>query len=270
MKRILTLAGLISAACALAAAQGNSPGRIVVPARNGSRPRIVEANLLHGSVTVHTGSGNDVIVEAPSLEHRASTQQPHGTEGMRRIDIPRFTPLQVDEEGDTVHINVMPGSAAEGGIILTVPVNTSLKLNCTHGAIKVDGVHGEIDASDVHGDITLTDVSGTVIANTTHGFIKAVMDRVDTSKPLSFVTLDGNVDVTLPADLRATLRMKTVHGEIWSDFDVKLTGGGGPITIGGPGRARFDFDREVTGSINGGGTEITLNTVNGRILIHKK
>jgi len=269
MKRILALAGLPLIVCALAAAQANNPGRIVIPARGGNHPRIVEANLLHGSITVRTGAGGDIYVDSPALERR-SGPQPRGTEGMRRIDSPFFTPLQVEENGDVVHINVMSGTEEGGGLTVTVPVNTSLKINCTHGSINVEGVQGEIDVSGVHGNITLTNVSGTVVANATHGFIKASMDRVDPSKPLSFVTLDGNVDVTLPADLHATLRMKTFHGDIWSDFDVKLTGGGGPIRIGAPGRSRIDFDRTVTGTINGGGTEITLNTVNGRILIHKK
>jgi hypothetical protein len=269
MKRILTLAGVVLAVSTMAWAQQNSANRIVVPARNGNRPRTIEANLLHGSIAVRAGSGEDIVIEAPGLARRTGAQ-PRGAEGMHRIDAPLFTPLQVEEEGDTVHINLLPLGASESGLTVTVPVNTSLKINCTHGGIKVEGVHGEIDVSGIHGNIDLTNVGGTVIANTTHGYIKAGMDSVDASKPLSFVTLDGNVDVTLPADLRATLKMKTLHGDIWSDFDVKLTGGGGPISRGAAGRMHIEFDRTVTGTINGGGTEITLSTINGRILIHKK
>ena len=78
---------------------------------------------------------------------------------------------------------------------MTVPANTSLKLNLTHGSITVDGVHGEIDAETTHGDINLNNVSGTVVANTVHGSLRASMNQVDQSKPLSFTTLNGDIDV---------------------------------------------------------------------------
>lgn len=269
MKRLIALTGLTIAVCALSLAQENAPGRITIPA-NGNRPRTVDVNVLHGSVVVRAGSGGEIIIEAPALERR-STPQPPGTGNMHRLDMPWYSPLQVQEDGDTVHVNVTSSSAGERGLTITVPVNTSLKVNCTHGSIQVQGVHGEIELSGMNGNIDMEDVSGTAIANTTHGSIKAVMDRIDGTKPLSFVTLNGNVDLWLPAAQRATLKMKTMHGDIWSDFDVKMNGGGpGWIQSGGPGQRRMEMDRTMTGTINGGGTEITLSTFNGRILIHKK
>ena len=35
---------------------------------------------------------------------------------------------------------------------------------------------------------------------------------------MSFSSLNGTVDVTLPSDVKAKLMMKTNNGEIWSDF----------------------------------------------------
>lgn len=267
MKRMIALTGLTFAVCALAAAQENAPGRITIPA-NGNRPRTVDVNVLHGSVTVHAGSGGEITIEAPETERRAAPQ-PKGTEGMRRIDTPWFSPLQVQQDGDTVHIN-LTSSAVERALTITVPVNTSLKINCTHGSIQVQGVHGELELSSMHGDIDLDNVSGTATANSTHGSIKASMNAIDGTKPLSFVTLNGNVDLWLPATQHATLKMKTMRGDIWTDFDVKMGGGPGWIQRTGPGERRMELDRTMTGTINGGGTEITLSTFNGRILIHKK
>jgi hypothetical protein len=97
------------------------------------------------------------------------------------------------------------------------------------------------------------------------------MDRVDNAKPLSFSTLNGPIDVTMPADWKANIKLNTNHGEIWTDFDVKV--GGGAITqrnTGRDGRFRLDQDRTISGTINGGGAEATFRTFNGKISIKKK
>ena len=49
--------------CALAIAQENTGQRVVVPARNTSRPRVVKVSTLNSGVTVKTHTGKDVIVE---------------------------------------------------------------------------------------------------------------------------------------------------------------------------------------------------------------
>ena len=264
MKRTLALMGMTLAVCALAGAQENTGNRVVIPPRNGARPRVVDAALIRGSIRVTAGSGTDVIAEIPGVRREDSRVPP----GMHRIDAPWRNGIRVEETNDAVHIRVgLPGE--ENGLVLTVPVNTSLKVHTTHGVITVTGVHGEIDAASVHGDITLTNVAGTVLANTVQGSIRAGMDSVDQSKPLSFSTLNGNIDVTLPANVGMNLKLKADRGDIWSDFDVKLAGGG--AISAPPGRSLRNLtDRSLRGTINGGGVDATFYTVNGRITIHKK
>jgi hypothetical protein len=83
--------------------------------------------------------------------------------------------------------------------------------------------------------------------------------------------VNGSIDVTLPADAKANLKLRAVHGSVWSDFDMKLTGGQPTTTnAGGDTRYRVEFDRTVYGAINGGGAEYSFYTVNGRITIRKK
>ena len=259
MKRILALTGMTVVVCALAAAQDN---RVVVPARNGVRPRIVEVTLVHGSITVTAGSGSDVIAELPGSRPPRSDR--NAPPNMHRIDIPERGAIQASENGDVVHISV--GATNEGrGLLVTVPTNISLRVHTTHGDVTVTGVHGEIDAASIHGSITLNDVGGTVLSNTVHGSIKVSMTQVDQAKPLSFSTLNGNIDVTLPSNVRMNLKMKTSRGDVWSDFDVKLAGDGGS-----GGLTRLNMDRTVRGTLNGGGVEASFYTLNGRILIRKR
>ena len=114
-------------------------------------------------------------------------------------------------------------------------------------------------------------ISGTVVADTTNGSIKVTMDKVDQSKPIAFSSHNGNVDVTLPADTKANLKMRSFRGEIWSDFEMKLTGGQPSTTGGGAnGPFRVEYDRTIYGTINGGGVEISCHSFNGRLIIRKK
>jgi DUF4097 and DUF4098 domain-containing protein YvlB len=267
MKRSLALMGLTLAVCALACAQDNTGDRVVVPARNTTHPRVVNASTTHGSIVVKAYNGKEVIVETSSGSgSRRNTDRT--VDGLRRIDLPARG-LVVEEEDNVIQVRV--NSSEAHNLVITVPQDTSLHLRSTHGHISAEGIHGEIEVSDTNGEINLTGISGTVVADTTNGSIKVTMDRVDPGKPIAFSTTNGSVDVTLPADLKANLKLRSSHGEIWSDFDMKLTGGAPTTTNGGVnGRYRVEFDRTIYGTINGGGTEASFRSVNGRIMIRKK
>ncbi|SPE34690.1 conserved exported hypothetical protein [Candidatus Sulfopaludibacter sp. SbA3] len=270
MKRSFALVGLTLAVCALVCAQENSGNRVVVPGKNGSHARTVEARVISGEIVVKTGSGNDVIVEVAG-HGRTSAADSRTPAGMHRIDTPWNAPLQVEERGDVIHVEVSPRGLGDA-LTITVPANISLKLNDIHGGIKVDGVHGEIDAETTHGDITLTSVAGTVVANTVHGSLKVSMNQVDQSKPLAFTTMNGEIDVTLPADVKANVKLRALRGEIWSDFEVKLTGSSNMTRLNRPGAGRYQIvlDKTMNGTINGGGVDATFYTVNGKITIRRK
>jgi hypothetical protein len=266
MRRFSIFASLMLTVCALACAQEITGDRVVVPARNAAHPRVVNANVLEGSITVKTYSGNEVIVETG--RPRQGRERAAAPAGMKRIGVPRG--LDLEEADNVVTIHTQPGGP--GQLAITVPTDTSLNLKSLNGSITVEGVHGEIDVNSHNGQVTLTDVSGTVVANSFNGAVKVAMDRVDPARPMSFSTFNGSIDVTFPADLKATVKLKTNHPDIFSDFDVRLTGGR-PITEKNntsDGKFRLRTDGTIYGEINGGGPEVSFHTFNGRITIHKK
>ncbi len=268
MKRTLALTGMMLAMCALAGAQNDS-NRIVVPARNSSRPRVVVASSHNGPITVKTYSGKDVIVEGGERERSRERSRNNIPAGMHRIDVPERG-LAVEDVDNTITVE----DHTSGGtpITITVPPDTSLKLNAHNGSIDVDGVHGEIDVDCHNGGIKLANVSGIVLANSNNGGIHVTMDRVDAGKPSAFSSTNGNIDVTLPADVKASLKMRSDRGSIYSDFDMNVTNGRASTQKNNTpdGKFRVDFDRTVVATINGGGTDMTFTTVNGSILIRKK
>jgi Putative adhesin len=254
MKRYLGLTALILTVMAAAPAQESTGTHVVVPSRNPSRPRTVKISTVNSSITVRTHAGTDVIVETEGGRSRGRQLPDRTADGLHRIDLP--AEMTVSEEGDV--INVRPPLSG-GTVILTVPVNTSLQLKSVRGPIRVDGVHGEVDATATNGSLELTNVAGTIVADTTNGSITASMDQVDQSKPISFSSVNGSVNVTLPADLKANVKMRTLNGGVWSAFEIKMNGG---LTL--------QHGGTMTGTINGGGVEANFTTLNGRIEIRKK
>jgi hypothetical protein len=264
MKRYLALTGFTLALCSLVPAQ--EPQRVVIPARNSTRPRLIKASFQNAGITVRTHAGTDVVVEAAgrSPRHREERVPP----GMRRIDLP-FDGFSAEEENNviTIHAN----SSMGGMINVTVPVNTSVELSCQNGSISVDGLTGEVVLSSHNGRVEATNISGTIVADTKNGPIRASMNRVDPARPISFTSENGSIEVTLPADLKANLKMRSNNGSIWTDYDMTVSGAK-PTQTGGGANARFEvkFDRTMYGAVNGGGVDASFSTINGRIVIRKK
>jgi len=138
--------------------------------------------------------------------------------------------------------------------------------------MTIEGVDGEIEASNDNGSVSLTDVSGSVVAHSLNGKVIAVLKRVTPQKSMSFVSMNGNVDVTLPPDTKANLKLRTDNGDVWTDFDVQLKGGSQPVVEDSRkngGRYRIEVDRSFSGAINGGGPDFELRTMNGNVYIRK-
>jgi DUF4097 and DUF4098 domain-containing protein YvlB len=90
---------------------------------------------------------------------------------------------------------------------------------------------------------------------------------------MAFTSLNGSIDVTLPANIKANLKMRTDNGDVYSDFDIQLRPSDRkPTEIdkrkqGGP--FRIEIDKSVNGTINGGGPDFDIRTLNGNIYIRK-
>lgn len=265
----------IALCCAGAVLAQGSPEQVTVPLHDPSQPAHIRAHLLNGSISVRGANINNVLVEAHSPgrgeDHRP---RPARADGMKRLDLPGNSGLSIAEDNNIVNISTPPWGGRTD-LTITVPLHSSLQLSCLNGGgIKVTHVDGEIDASELSGSITLNDVAGSVVAHSLNGQIEATINRLDPSKPTSFSTLNGDIDVTLPADVRANLRLKTDNGDIYSDFDVKLSSGASVVQTGPGhiqnGRYQVRFDRVLRGTINGGGPEIQFTSFNGQIYIRKR
>jgi DUF4097 and DUF4098 domain-containing protein YvlB len=253
-----------------AQAQATSQGgvdRIPITLSDPSRPARVKAELIAGGITVKAYDGREVIVEA-----RARNRENNELEdGPKRITI-SSTGLNVEEENNEVHINT-ESHMRPIDLVITVPVHTSLYLRAVNdGNITVTGVDGEIDVDDVNGSVTLNNISGSAVAHALNGRLLATFNRIN-AKPMAFSSLNGDIDVTFPADLKANVSLRSDMGDVFSDFDVQMKAATSqPIVEDSRkngGRYHVKIDKTVRGAINGGGPEIQFTNFNGQIYIRK-
>lgn len=300
MKTIIRLAGimiLLWAAGLADNAQESQADHAVVSFTNPAKPGTVEVDISEGSITVRGYEGKDVIIDARWRERVLTKEekeeaaalageeveldqeelarkkaQAEKAKGMKAIEVESMG-LTIEEEENVVRVNAEEGKRAVD-LVIQVPFSTSLQLSCRDDerGVTVDRVDGEIEVETSDGPIILTNVSGPVVADSSDGEIKAVFGKVTPGKPMSFSAMEGDIDITLPFDVKASLKIKTDEGKIFTDFDVQLTpsqqkkeederkGGGG---------YRVSFEKVTMGLINGGGVEIQLTTYEGNIYVRK-
>jgi DUF4097 and DUF4098 domain-containing protein YvlB len=250
-------------------AQANE-NRIAVPI-DATRPVSLRAHLVSGSITVKGADVKEVTVEA-RVRHEDSRHEGGRAEGMKRIPM-TSTGLNIEAENNQVRIST-DSVQRTTDLTITVPTHTSLSLHTVNdGNIFVSGVDGELDINDINGEVDLKNIGGSAVAHALNGHVVVTFNRIDPQKPMSFSSLNGDIDVTFPADLKANVSLRTDNGEVYSDFDVKLIANTPQQTVEDDrskgGKYQVKIDKTVRGTINGGGQEIQFKNFNGNIYIRK-
>jgi DUF4097 and DUF4098 domain-containing protein YvlB len=246
---ILALAGYLAAMPAYA--QEQTTAKFNDP----SRPGLVKVNWHNGSITIKTHTGNDVTISSTRATVRRAPREPREAGGLRRIDTDGAS-FVVDSGNNNV-ITISSGSNTDTGTLeIEVPVRTNLNLESHNGArISIEGVEGDIEATNHNGSVNVMDAVGSVVAYSHNGRVTVSFRNITAGKPMSFTSMNGNVDVTLPPAAKAELKMRTDNGGIYTDFDLQLKSGSG--------------DRQYSGTINGGGPSFELRSHNGNIYLRK-
>ena len=139
----------------------------------------------------------------------------------------------------------------------TVRVPAGVKFNgrAVNGNVEAEGLGADVDAKTVNGNVSVT-TSGFARAQTVNGSITAVMGSANWPDGLEFKTVNGSINLSLPASLSARVEAKTLNGEITTDFPMTVTG-----TVS---------RRRLSGTIGAGGErQLTLETVNGSVQIRR-
>ncbi|MCJ7679327.1 MAG: hypothetical protein MUP70_01245, partial [Candidatus Aminicenantes bacterium] len=114
-------------------------------------------------------------------------------------------------------------------------------------------------------------IAGSGSAHTVNGEVQVNFDR-NPQKDCSFKTINGDLELHFPNNLEADFRLKTFHGEAYTDFDYKKL----PVKVekteknDDKGKYVYRSNHIFGVRIGKGGPEITMDTLNGDLLIKKR
>jgi Toastrack DUF4097 len=176
------------------------------------------------------------------------------------VTVPKDCPLQ---------LGVVNASALVSGVAARVSVKS------VSGAITLDGVTGSLDANTVSGDLEAQDVDGAMSfktvsgdltiaggslgrleAKTVNGKITADVDLAQTAA-VRAATVSGDVAMRLPADVSASVDLRSSSGPVESAFDG-LDGSRKPGASG------------LAGTLGTGAGQLSVSTVSGAVTLLRR
>ena len=221
--------------------------------------RSIEIKGVNGEIRAEPSGSNEIDVTA---EKRANRDNPDSV----RIEVVQsgggVTICAVYPSRDGARPNeCAPGDGGRMNV-QNNDVQVRFNVRVPAGVVFIGkNVNGNVEATGLNGDVSLNTVNGSVTFSTTgegraktvNGSIRGEMGRVSGADPLEMSTVNGSINLTLPANLSADVKAVTVNGDINSEF---------PMTVSG----RISR-RRLEGTIGGGGRQLSFETVNGSITL---
>ncbi len=236
-----------------------------------SAKRVVVENLL-AEVIFEGYNGAEIVVEVSNFE-----APPKRADGLRAIygggEDNSGVGLGFSEVDGSILITGASKQSEEATYLIKIPNSMSLKVNYSSPFVEADQIifknfTNEVSVNTLDADIEFINVTGPITSGTIDGTTtKVEFTKVSQGSPITISSIDGEIDVTLPANTPANLKFSNLDGEVYTDFDVNFAkkdkdGNHSMSYIGGHNSSK--------GTINGGGVEITLKTIDGIIYLRKK
>ncbi len=228
---------------------------------NNSAEKKIFLKVSKGDIDISTHNSPEVIIETNDYEpppERAKGLRPLYNNAVDNTGIG----LDVSEAGNV--ISIKKASHHNMNFSIKVPENVNVELEergWESDAIKIEGVKGEIEVKCNGSDISILNASGPVIASTVNGDIEVVFSSLNQEQPNSMNCTNGFLDVTLPGNAKTDIKLKSINGEIYTDLELEM------------GKKKDDMHRiggrNIFGTLNGGGVEISLRTINNDIYLRK-
>lgn len=286
--RQVTRCAVVIAVAALAAAQSRASERTEVVEREialAAGVREVVIDNVFGPVQVKTGAPGKVTLEL--RQHASARRADDLDRAFREVT------LSVETEDDRLTLlqdgpfrcenrccgrwgcDWDPDYEVSWEWDVTVPADVDLAVSTVNGgSLSIEGARGNVRAANVNGELRLTGLGGgEVSATTVNGGVQAQFDRAPASDS-TFVTVNGKVELALPRDVRAEVSIDTLHGDLYTDFEVEAI----PVRAvaerdSGSGH-RYRFERDTVVRIGGGGAasavRLECKTVNGDVVVRAR
>ncbi|MBX2815349.1 MAG: DUF4097 family beta strand repeat protein [Saprospiraceae bacterium] len=237
--------------------------KVTIELSKPSEKGMLELHIQNGTITVIGEDRQDVELGYLQAE-KESTRESKGS--LKRI-VRTAVELNVSEYSNTIEVDADNNRI---DFVVHVPRNFDLSLRSHHHSdIMVEGVTGQMEVQSHHGGIEMRNVSGSVSAETHHGPILVTFESIDLTKPMAFSTYHGDVELTLPAGIDCSTRMKPGRGDIYTDFDMTILADEQSTSTTSGGAKEIKIGGWTRGQIGSGGSEVMLTTYHGDIILRK-
>lgn len=213
----------------------------------------VEITNVSGKIDVQPSSGNSVEIVAEKSARAASTEA--AKQALERIEIQE----SVSPGAIRIETRLQRSGGLFGGMnqqvhyVVRVPAGAEVKFSTVNGGIELTGLKGRINAQATNGGIKAHDVSGSIDASTTNGGVEVELAEL-ADAGVKLECTNGGIELRLPSSSKATISARVVNGGIDTrGLSVETTGAAS--------------SRHLDGRLNGGGSRVELEGVNGGIRI---
>jgi hypothetical protein len=212
-----------------------------------------------GDVSITNVNGRVEVegVDSPMVEVSAERIARGATEQLadqlltRIAIVDRATPDSVSVETQKVE-GILIGASFEVRYHVKVPKTATVRAVTVNGGVQAQSIGGRLVARTTNGGIVGTALAGGVEARVVNGGVRIRMASVG-KDDIVMTTVNGGVRLALPETAKATVSAGWVNG------GMKMSG----LKF----EVRDESRRHFEGLLNGGGTAVTLNTVNGGVEI---
>ena len=144
--------------------------------------------------------------------------------------------LDVDENDNTISVD-SDWDSGRLDIVAKVPRRANLDLSTANNSeIIVRDIVGTLQLENANGPISATNINGSNNAESVNSSITAQFAGIDASGAVALTSLNGDINLTLPAKAGAELRIDSGRGEIESDFELDFARPGNRI------RPRYELE----------------------------
>jgi hypothetical protein len=255
----------------MARCQDAAPFRKVIAMHDTVRPVFLRANVVNGDIRVIGGEPHEMVIEAFPREKSATEAKTTLAIEATASETNATKSVTIREEENRYYINVLP-TVSPVDLVIHAPRTANLKLHTrANGGISVEKMASEIEAESFNGNINIDQASDTVVAHTGNGRIDVSFNAIRTDKPMSFTTVNGDVKLVFPPNLKARARMDSVTGLVVSEFEIRKLSKPRGNREAGEGKTASLSSKKVNGQIGGdGGPDLLVKSLTGSIHLQKK
>ena len=250
----------------------NAKGSLTVDTNSGkvtvgkvqANKQTIDLKSEFGSITLEKATARDINVHSNSGELKLENVEATGDISLAS----EFGRIQFKSgQADMLNIEANSGAVILTDLVINKPLTAktefgdvtllnvnapSYDLKSNSGKVSLDSAHGNVTAHSEFGDIEVTNGEQVNLDLKTNSGAVEYSGSLGPG-PHILDTEFGNIYLTIPNDTSLSVDLETEFGKVKSDFDITLSG-------------EFS-EKQLSGTINGGGASLTASTNSGNITI---